>query len=74
MRLAQTIKLTEEEAKTLTTWFRGRRTPFRLMRRAKIILMAAEGRENKAIAELSGWVVVTWAGGVKGLPKSDWWD
>ena len=54
MRIAQTIKLTEEEAKTLTTWSRGRRTPFRLMRRAKIILMAAEGRENKAIAELLG--------------------
>jgi transposase len=54
MRIAQTIKLTEQEAKTLTSWSRGRRTPVRLMKRAKIVLMAAEGRENKAIAELLG--------------------
>ena len=54
MRIAQTIKLTEQEARTLTSWSRGRRTPVRLVRRAKIVLMAAEGRENKAIAELLG--------------------
>ena len=54
MRIAQTIKLTEEETQTLTSWSRGRRTPVRLMRRAKIVLLAAEGRENKTIAELLG--------------------
>jgi len=54
MRIAQTITLTEEESKTLAGWSRGRRTPVRLMKRAKIVLMAAEGRENKAIAELLG--------------------
>jgi transposase len=54
MRIAQKIELSEQEVKTLTSWSRGRRTPVRLMRRAKIILMAAEGRENKAIAELLG--------------------
>jgi len=54
MRVAQRIKLTEEEIKTLTAWSRGRRTPTRLVKRAKIILMAAEERQNKTIAELLG--------------------
>ena len=54
MRVAQSIELTESEIKTLTSWSRGRRTPTRLMKRAKIVLMAAEGEENKAIAELLG--------------------
>jgi transposase len=54
MRIAQKIELSESEAKTLESWSRGRRTPVRLMKRAKIVLMAAEGRENKAIAELLG--------------------
>ena len=40
MRVAQSIELTESEIKTLTGWSRGRRTPARLMKRAKIVLMA----------------------------------
>ncbi|HEY2919341.1 MAG TPA: hypothetical protein VGK77_10150 [Candidatus Binatia bacterium] len=43
MRIAQPIELTEKEVETLTRWSRGRRTPTRLMKRAKIMLMAAEG-------------------------------
>jgi transposase len=54
MRVAQSIELTESEIKTLTSWSRGRRTPTRLMKRAKIVLMAAAGEQNKAIAELLG--------------------
>src|SRR3990167_8291779 len=54
MRIAQLIKLTESEVKTLTRWSRGRRTPTRLMKRAKIVLMAAEGEQNKTIAEVLG--------------------
>jgi transposase len=54
MRIAQPIELTEKEFETLTRWSRGRRTPTRLMKRAKIMLMAAEGQENKTIAELLG--------------------
>ena len=50
MRVAQSIKLTENEIKTLTSWSRGRRTPTRLMKRAKIILMAAEGEQNRCRA------------------------
>ena len=54
MRIAQSIELTESEVHRLTGWSRGRRTPTRLMKRAKIVLMAAEGEQNKAIAELLG--------------------
>ncbi len=51
MRVAQSIELAENEIKTLTSWSRGRRTPTRLMKRAKIVLMAARGEQNKTIAE-----------------------
>jgi transposase len=54
MRVAQSIELSEEEIKTLTAWSRGRRIATRLMQRAKIILMAAEGEENKTVAEHLG--------------------
>jgi transposase len=52
MRIAQPIEVTEKEFETLTRWSRGRRTPTRLMKRAKIMLMASEGQQNKTIAEL----------------------
>ena len=51
MRVAQSIELTESEIKTLTGWSRGRRTPAHLMKRAKIVLMAAEREQNRTIAE-----------------------
>lgn len=51
MRRACTITLTKEDRALLTKWSRGRSTPARLVQRAKIILMAAEGMENKTIAE-----------------------
>jgi transposase len=54
MRVAQQVELSEKETKTLTSWSRGRRTPTRLMKRAKIVLMAAEGQQDKTIAELLG--------------------
>ena len=50
MRIAKAISLSEEERTTLSRWARGRRTPARLVLRAKIVLAAAEGRENKDIA------------------------
>jgi len=50
MRVAPAITLTDEVRATLTKWSRGRSTPARLVQRAKIILAAAEGRENKDIA------------------------
>ena len=54
MRVACEITLTDDERKTLTRWSRGRSTPTRLVLRAKIVLLSAEGRMNKDIArELS---------------------
>lgn len=54
MRVAQPVELSEKEIKTLTSWSRGRRTPTRLMKRAKIVLMAAQGQQDKTIAALLG--------------------
>jgi transposase len=54
MRVAKTIVLTDSEQATLTKWSRGRSTPARLVLRAKIVLAAAEGRENKQIANELG--------------------
>jgi hypothetical protein len=50
MKTAPTIMLSDDERKTLTTWSRGRSTPARLVLRAKIVLAAAEGKTNDAIA------------------------
>ena len=50
MRRAPVIQLSESDQKILTQWSRGRRTPARLVLRAKIILLAAEGHENREIA------------------------
>lgn len=54
MRIAKVITLTDEERATLTKWSRGRSTPARLVLRAQIVLAAADGRENKDIAEELG--------------------
>jgi transposase len=54
MRVAKAITLTDEERVTLTKWARGRSTPARLVQRAKIVLAAADGRENKDIATQLG--------------------
>lgn len=50
MRTAPVIELTDEERTRLTRWSRGRRTPSRLVLRAKIVLAAAGGRQNQEIA------------------------
>jgi len=54
MRIAPQIELTDEERTTLTRWSRGRSTPARLVQRAKIVLLAAQGQENKQIAQELG--------------------
>jgi len=50
MRVAIAITLTEEERTTLQRLARGRSVEARLVLRAKIVLAAAAGRENKDIA------------------------
>lgn len=51
MRVAPAIELTESEIVLLKTWSRGGTTPARLMQRAKIVMLAAQGDRNQAIAE-----------------------
>ncbi len=50
MRVAKTVMLTEEQRAQLQRWARGRSTPARLVLRAKIVLLAAEGKRNDEIA------------------------
>lgn len=50
MRRAFPITLTDDERTTLVRWARGRRTPACLVLRAKIVLRAAAGLQNKDIA------------------------
>lgn len=50
MRVAVSITIADEDRAVLERWSRGRSTPARLVVRAKIVLMAAEGKMNKEIA------------------------
>jgi transposase len=50
MRIAPSVTVTNEQRSVLESWARGRSTPVRLMQRARIVLLAAGGRENKDIA------------------------
>ena len=51
MRFAATVVVNDEEREQLLAWSRGRSTPHRLVLRSKIVLMAADGLQNKKIAE-----------------------
>src|ERR1700680_563809 len=51
MRIAPPITLTDEDRRQLLSWSRGRSTPHRLVMRSEIVLMSAEGLQNKRIAE-----------------------
>ncbi|TKB68599.1 MAG: IS630 family transposase [Nitrospira sp.] len=50
MRIAPAIELMAHERQQLAQWARGRRTPARLVLRAKIVLLAAAGHDNHQIA------------------------
>ncbi len=50
MRVAVSISLGEQDRELLRRWSRGRSTPARLVMRAKIVLRAAQGQQNKQIA------------------------
>ena len=54
MRVAPKITLDSQEQSTLECWSRGRSTPSRLVARANIVLLAAQGLQNKAIASQLG--------------------
>ncbi len=51
-RRAEPIVLSSEERSILGTWVRARSLPMRLVQRAQIILMAADGNESQDIAHL----------------------
>lgn len=50
MRRAVEIELTEDERITLLKWSRGKRIEARVVERAKIVLLAADGKQNQEIA------------------------
>ncbi len=54
MRLAPSLDLTDVERTQLQQCARGRRTPARVVLRAKIVLLAADRQENRHIAALLG--------------------
>jgi transposase len=54
MRVAPKVLLTDKQRATLLQWSRGRTTPARVVRRAQIVLLAAEGKENLEIAATLG--------------------
>ena len=77
MRRACQITLSDEDRTTLERWSRGRSTQARLVTRARVVLAAAEGRENKDIAAELGitrGTVARWrdrfaAAGIAGIEK-----
>jgi transposase len=54
MRLAPQIELTEEQREQLEKLSRGRSLPVRIVERARIVLLAFEGTQNREIAEILG--------------------
>jgi transposase len=77
MRRARQISLSEADRSTLERWSRGRSTQARLVTRARVVLAAAEGKENKDIAaelNLSRGAVARWrdrfvTSGIAGIKK-----
>src|SRR5450759_1192376 len=54
LRVAPTIELTDEQESELTKLAHSKLTSVRLAQRAQIVLLAAQGLQNKEIAELLG--------------------
>jgi DNA-binding CsgD family transcriptional regulator len=51
MRTAAAVELNPEQRRTLERMARGRSLPARVVERAQVVLLAADGLENKQIAE-----------------------
>jgi transposase len=77
VRVARLITLTEEQRSQLQVYARGRKIPFRLVERANIVMLAADGHENLEIAgelAISRHTVARWRQrflelGIRGLEK-----
>jgi transposase len=50
MRVAAPVKLTEDQKRTLQQWARGRSLPARQVERARVILLAGDGKQDLEIA------------------------
>ena len=72
MKHARQITLTDDERRTLDRWTRGRRTPARLVLRAKIVLLAADEMMNKDIADSLATARKRFRCGARGSPNGDW--
>ncbi|GEM_PF-5845998 len=59
MRVAPTFTLTDDMPNELKRYAQGLSTPVRLMVRPRIVLRAADGLENRVIAEELGLVRAT---------------
>ena len=79
MRIAAKVELSEAQRKQLETWATRRTIPVRLAERAKMILLAAQGKTDKEIgADLGIWrgTVARWRGrfiadGVTGIERDE---
>jgi len=79
MRIEAKVELSEAQRKQLETWATGRTIPVRLAERAKMILLAAQGKTDKEIgADLRIWrgTVARWRGrfiadGVTGIERDE---
>jgi FixJ family two-component response regulator len=54
MRIAPAIELSPDQRAALEQWARGRSLPARVVERARIVLRAAAGEQDKAIAQDMG--------------------
>src|SRR3974390_3215770 len=50
MRVAPPVELTEEQKRSLQQWARGRSLPARQVERARVVLLAAAGKQDLEIA------------------------
>jgi transposase len=77
VRVAKQLMIREEDRATLEKWSHGRSTPVRLMQRARVVLLAATGKQNMEIADLVSLdrrMVSVWRGrytrdGIRGIEK-----
>src|SRR5260370_42456871 len=73
MRVAPPVSVSDEERQQLERYERGRSTPARLVLRARIVLLAAEGKQNCDIAAAAGtdrFTVARWRNRFIRLPPS----
>jgi transposase len=54
MRIAPRVVLTEDQERTLQQWARGRSLPSRQVERARVVLLAAAGKQDLEIASAVG--------------------